>query len=343
MTATAPAYHGPAYYGPDAIRAVVGFEDLVDPVATALTDFSRGLGDAPVPVFAPEGADGDVHVKSAWLPGRTIFTVKVATWFRERARRKGTPGSGIVAAFDCATGDLWALLEDEHHLSDIRAAAAGALAARALARADAAVLGVLGTGVQAYLQVLAAAAERPIREVRVWGRHAPRTAALAAALRTRRPDLRVTPVDHPRAACTGVDLLITATASTEPLVRGEWLAPGLHITAVGADDPNKVELSPSCLHRADRIVVDSRALAAVYGDLARGAATVDDLGELGEVLAGTAPGRRNDEEITIGKLIGLGVEDLAAAEVTIDLLRSASPTGRRPPASARDLHPDTTR
>jgi ornithine cyclodeaminase len=338
MTPTTPADHRPAYYGPAAIRAVVGFEDVVDPVADALIDFSRGLGDAPVAVFAPQGAVGDVHVKSAWLPGRPIFTVKVATWFRERARRKGTPGSGIVAAFDATTGDLCALLEDEHHLSDIRTAAAGALAARTLARADAAMLGVLGTGVQAYLQVLATAAERPIREVRVWGRHASRAAALAAAVRARRPDLRVTPVDHPRAACTGADLLITATASTEPLVRGEWLVSGVHITAVGADDANKVELFPSCLRRADRIVVDSRALAAVYGDLARAPAAVDDLVELGEVLAGTRPGRHNDEEVTIAKLIGLGVEDLAAAGVTLDLLRSTFPT-RPAPASARDIHP----
>jgi ornithine cyclodeaminase len=333
VTASAP----PLHYGPEAIRAAVGFEDLLEPVSTALADFSRGLGDSPVTVFAPAGPDGDVHVKSAWLPGRAIFTVKVATWFRERARRGGTPGSGIVAVFDAATGDLRALLEDEHHLSDIRTAAAGALAARVLARTDATVLGVLGTGVQAYLQVLAALDERPITEVRVWGRRPHRADALAAALRARRPNLRVTPVADPRSVCVGVDLLVTATASTEPLVHGAWLGPGLHITAVGADDPTKAELSADCLRRADRIVVDSRALATTHGDLARVRPRRDDLTELGEVLAGTAPARRDEDEITVCKLVGLGVQDLAAAEVTLARLTGQAPARRQPPASGQDL------
>jgi Ornithine cyclodeaminase/mu-crystallin family len=101
-----------------------------------------------------------VHVKSAWLPGRKYFTVKVATRFLKRSRRSGIPGSGVVAGFDAETGDLRALPEDEHHLSDVRTAAAGADVGRMLARADASVLSVFGSGVQAYLQTLTVAAER---------------------------------------------------------------------------------------------------------------------------------------------------------------------------------------
>lgn len=327
------------HYGPDAIRAAVGFEDVLEPVSAALSHFSAGLGDSPVSVFAPAGVNGDVHVKSAWLPGRAIFTVKVATWFAERARRGGAAGSGIIAAFDAATGDLHALLEDEHHLSDIRTAAAGALAARTLARPDATVMGVLGTGTQAYLQVLAAAAERPITEVRVWGRRPDRASNLVAALRARRPDLRVIVVPDPRSASSGVDLLVTATASTQPLVRAQWLTPGLHITAVGADDTAKLELTAECLRRADRIVVDSRALAAIYGDLARAGMGHDDLVELGELLSGAPTERRDDKEITICKLVGLGVQDLAAAEVTLARLREDLRAAARP-ASALDLQRD---
>jgi len=152
-----PARPGFVYYGPDQIRGAIGFEDAIKPVSDALADFSRGAGEAPVTVFAPRGRDGDVHVKSAWLPGHAIFIVKVATWFTARAAQGDSPGAGIVAAFDARTGDLRALLEDEHHLSDIRTAAAGALATRFLAVPQATVLGVLGSGVQAYLQSLAAA------------------------------------------------------------------------------------------------------------------------------------------------------------------------------------------
>ncbi|MDQ0577995.1 ornithine cyclodeaminase/alanine dehydrogenase-like protein (mu-crystallin family) [Streptomyces rishiriensis] len=143
---------GPAYFGPQEIRSTVGYRDVLEPVAAALRDYSRGLGDSPVAVFAPAGPEGDVHVKSAWLPGRQVFTVKVASWFQERARRGGTPASGVIAVFDATTGDLRALLDDEHHLSDVRTAAAGALGARMMARPDSRVLGVIGAGTQAYLQ-----------------------------------------------------------------------------------------------------------------------------------------------------------------------------------------------
>ncbi|MEU4173090.1 ornithine cyclodeaminase family protein [Streptomyces sp. NPDC026665] len=329
---------GPAHFGPDEIRAAVGYPDVLEPVAAALRDYSRGLGDSPVAVFAPAGPDGDVHVKSAWLPGRRIFTVKVASWFRERARQGKTAGSGVIAVFDASTGDIRALLEDEHHLSDIRTAAAGALAARTMARRDSHVLGVIGSGTQAYLQTLAIADELPLRTVRVWGRRSSRVEALAGALHARRPDLRIVAVDSPRAACEGADVLVTATASTEPLVQAAWLAPGTHVNAVGADDPTKAELSPELLTRADRIVVDSRELTSLHGDLSR--LPERDRrrhAELGEVLAGTASGREGDDEITICKFVGLGVQDLATAEVALDRLGGPRAPGAAAPAHAREV------
>lgn len=137
------------YHGPAEIRAAVNIADLIDPVAAALIDYSRGLGEAPIAFFAPAGRDGDVHVKAAWLPGRAIFTVKVASWFAARAVDGQSAGAGMIAAFDARTGDLRALLQDDHYLSDIRTAAAGALAIRYLARPDARILGILGTGMQA--------------------------------------------------------------------------------------------------------------------------------------------------------------------------------------------------
>jgi ornithine cyclodeaminase len=150
----------------------------------------------------------------------------------------------------------------------------------------------------------------------------------------------VTVSDAPRQACEDVDVLVTATSSTEPLVDAEWLKPGLHITAVGADDPAKVELAPACIARADRVVVDSRALAEVHGDLAHAAVTAGirprrTPAELGELLI-TTVGRTSDNEITICKLIGLGVQDLAAAEITMRRLETAT-TAVRPPASVNDL------
>jgi ornithine cyclodeaminase/alanine dehydrogenase-like protein (mu-crystallin family) len=335
---TAPPTALPAFDAP-AIRAAVAYEHLIEPVARAFADYSQGLGESPVSMFAPAGADGDVHVKSAWLPGSPLFVVKVGSWFR------GHGASGLIIAFDAQTGAPLALLHDDHHLSDVRTAAAGALAARLVARADSRTVGVLGTGVQAYLQVLAVAAERPVTSVRTWGRRAEAAQRVVAALRRRLPlSVDVTAVATPRDACSNVDVLITATSSTQPLVEADWLAPGTHIAAVGADDAGKVELAPACIARADLLVVDSRELTAQYGDLAyalsHGIHPASPAIELGELTGKHTRARTTDDQITICKLIGLGVQDLAAAQVTLERLAAAATTPTAPktqPASALDL------
>ena len=137
--------------------------------------------------------------------------------------------------------------------------------------------------------------------------------------------------------------MVTATASVDPLIEARWLRPGMHVTAVGADDAAKCELAPDCLAAADRIVVDSRNLSSQFGDVARAlrSGAIDPgriAGELGEVAGGVMPGRTGENEITICKLIGLGVQDLAAAEVALERLESGSARPRRP-ASALDLQP----
>ncbi|MEV1176603.1 ornithine cyclodeaminase family protein, partial [Nonomuraea sp. NPDC049784] len=263
-------------YDADAIRAAIGLDDLVDPVARAFADFSDGLGEAPITVFAPGGDQGDVHVKSAWMPGRSVFTVKVAAWFAARATGGRSPSSGFVAVHDATTGDLRALLMDEHHLTDLRTAAAGAVATRLLARQDAATVAVLGTGTQARLQVLAARTVRPIEHVVIWGRRADAARALRASLLAADPPFTVSVADHPRDAVRRADVIVTATSSRRPILEGSWLRPGQHVTSVGADDGTKAELDPACLHRADVLAVDSRENAPLHaGDLRAAGRVVD--------------------------------------------------------------------
>lgn len=316
-------------FGADAIRAAVTFEDLIEPVAAAFVAYSRGDGDAPVSVLYPSSlgkAAGDAHVKSATLRGRPVFTVKVGTWFAKSAAERvarGEPGSGgIIAVFDAESGDARAILHDEHVLSDLRTAAAGAVVARALAPAGVVTAGVLGTGVQAELQALALAAVRPVETMHVWGRDRARAERLAGRLAARLPRSRVTVAANPRSLVEAADVVLAATSSHEPLIHGNWLHPGQHVTAVGADDADKCELDGACLVRADRLIVDSRALTLAYGDvhraIERGEVTPDIVGgEIGEVLDGRVPGRCSEGEITIAKLVGLGVQDLVAAEVAL--------------------------
>ncbi|NUR84431.1 MAG: ornithine cyclodeaminase family protein [Nonomuraea sp.] len=300
-------------HGPEAIRAAVDLPALIEPVAEALADYSRGLGEAPLMVFSPAGEQGDVQVKAAWLPGRGSFTVKVGSSFAAR----NPPNSGCLLVHSAVTGEPYALLMDEHRLTDLRTAAAGAVAARLLAREDAATVAVLGTGVQARLQVLAACAVRPVTSVVVWGRDPVAAGALRDALAGEAREVRVAATGEE--AVSGADLVITATAAREPILRGAWLRPGQHVTAVGADDPTKAELDAGCFARADVLAVDSRELTPrTAGDLR--ASGIEPHTELGELLLGRHPGRVAAEQITVAKLIGLGVQDLAAAETVLSRL-----------------------
>ena len=320
--AAAPALR---IYGAAEIRAALGVDDVLEPVAAAFAAYSRGEGESPVAVLhpSPHGPEaGDAHVKSATLRGRPVFTVKVATWFAAKLARGKPPSGGVILVFDAQTGDALALLRDEHYLSDVRTAAAGAVAARALAPIGIHTAAVLGTGVQAELQALALARVRPYHELFIWGRDPLHAAALAGRLAPRLPGVHVRITERVQHAVERTDVLVTATASREPLVRGEWLRPGQHVTAVGADDTTKCELDALCLRRADRLIVDSCAEAVLHGDIyraiSRGDLAPDAIdGELGEVLAGTVAGRRAPSDITVVKLIGLGVQDLAAAEIAL--------------------------
>jgi ornithine cyclodeaminase len=147
-------------------------------------------------------------------------------------------------------------------------------------------------------------------------------AQLLQRLRQIFPDVSIISAATPEEVVRRASVIITASASAEPLIQGAWLRPGQHITALGADDPQKCELDSASLLRADRLIVDSLTQTARHGDiyraLSRGELSTNNIhGELGQVLAGILPGRTTDDEITIVKLIGLGIQDLAAAEVAL--------------------------
>ncbi|MEU3529809.1 ornithine cyclodeaminase family protein [Streptomyces sp. NPDC038707] len=316
-------------YTADRIRAAVDLADLVEPVADAFTAFSTTEGARAPAMVLPVADCGDSHVKDAHLPGGRHFLVKIANWFPGNRARGLPEGGGLVALFDASTGAVTAVLEDEHYLSDLRTAAAGAVCARALSRPDASRAIVFGTGRQAELQARALTLVRPVRQLSVWGRDHRRAAVLAGRLGRDPPHVDITAAADPERAVRHCDIVVTATASPAPILFGSWLRPGQHITALGADDPAKRELDGACLRRATRVIVDSRELALRYGDVhaavARQEVTEDRVdGEIGDVLAGRVPGRRTADDITVAKLVGIGPQDLAAARTALALLTGAS-------------------
>ena len=311
------------------LRALVGFEDLIEPVSRAFQDFSAGLAQSAMLIMYP-GSDpalGDAYVKTGSIRGHSHYLVEVSPWFALN-QELGQPQGGFVAMFDSATGHTTAIFNDEHYLSDIRTAAAGALAARVLAPESVRVAGVLGTGVQAYWQVRALFSERKFKRLLIWGRDRGKAQALKEKLAPWLPGVEIEVIGGVKQVVEAAEVLLTATTAREPIVRGEWLRPGQHLTAVGADDNTKCELDVLCLKRANLLIVDSRESARDHGEVHRwlkqGALKIEDIhGELGEVLVGCVPGRRTSEEITIAKFVGIGVQDLAAAEVSIDKLKRA--------------------
>lgn len=307
------------------LRANVSFHDLIEPTATAFRDSSAGLGDNGLVVMFPlQNRDrGDVYVKTGTLKGHPVYVVKVSPWFAINAER-GTAQGGFVGVFDSETGHTLAFLNEEHYLSDIRTAAAGALAARLLAPKEVRTATVLGAGVQAYWQVLALRRERSFDTLIVWARNTDKAEALKTRLTQELPGIAITVQRGLENAVRRADVLICATLSREPLVLGSWLHDGQHITAVGADDASKCELDVDVLTKS-RVFVDSLATTAANGDVYRAIESrryslSEVAGEIGELLTGAKVGRTSDRDITVAKFVGIGAQDLAAAEVALEKL-----------------------
>lgn len=313
---------GPRMVSADELRAAIGLEDLIEPMAAAFAQSSAGGAQNGLIVMFPGDRpdDGDVYVKTGVLSGRDVYVVKIAPWFVENVRA-GRPQGGFVAIFDSRTGHARAILNDEHYLSDIRTAASGAVAARLFAPASVSAAGVLGTGVQAQLQCLALHHERPFGRLIVWGRDAAKARAMTERLRSQLPHVAFEIASGIESVVTVSDVLITATLAREPLVHGAWLRPGQLVIAVGADDPTKCELDPAALLRA-RVFVDSLETTAANGCVHRAiheGHALDELvtAELGDVISSRTPARLDPEDIVIAKLVGIGAQDVAAAEVAL--------------------------
>jgi ornithine cyclodeaminase len=290
------------------VRAALPMAACIEAVESALVAYSSGEAELPsvIHLDVPE-ARGEIHVKAGHIHGAPAYAVKVASGFYAA----DPPAiDGLVVVFDAATGAPVAFLLDGGYVTDTRTGAAGGVAARWLAPEHATVVGVVGTGIQARRQVEALRCVRDVTEVRVWGRDADRASAAAS-------DVGGVIAPTVREAVDAADVVITCTASTEPLVRAEWIAPGTHITAVGSDGAGKQELDPELLRRADVLVVDSLDQCRRLGELQHALDVADRAVELGTVCAGTSPGRTSSTQLTVCDLTGVGVQDVAAANAVL--------------------------
>jgi ornithine cyclodeaminase len=305
------------------VQRLVGMADAVTAVreAFAAADQGRAVMPAPLELRLPE-ADGELHVKGAYLRGAPVFAVKTATGFYRNLSRGLPVSGGMTLVYDAETGRLRVLVADGGLLTELRTAAAGALAAELLARREARTAAVIGTGGQARYQLQALLQVRPVEQVRVWGRR--REAAEQYARDMAATGATVSVAVTAREVVEGAEVVITATSASQPLVEAGWLAPGAHVTAVGADMPHKQELDPQILAAADKYVPDSIQAAAACGELHHAIkAGVFDAGsvhgELGALASGRLPGRTREDELTVADLTGLGIQDAAIAALVTRL------------------------
>jgi ornithine cyclodeaminase len=291
------------------VRDALDMTACIEAVERALIAYSSGEAELPgvIHLDVPE-ARGEVHIKAGHLHGAPAYALKASSGFY----LEDPPSiDGVVVVFDATNGEPLAILLDGGYLTDLRTGAAGGVAANWLAPERVDVVAVIGTGIQARQQVAALRAVRPrIRDVRVWGRNAEHAAHAAADL-----DASATPTA--RDAVDGADVIITCTASREPLVWHEWLKPGVHVTAVGSDGAGKQELDPEVLRRADLVVADSIEQCRRLGELQHAPDVVDRAVELGWVCSRGAPGRTSAEQTTVADLTGVGVQDVAAANAAL--------------------------
>ena len=295
------------------VEALLDLNALVDALADAFADLSAGRASMPqrVAAFSPHGLLG---VMPAYLASANVLETKLVTLFEGNAGTELPTHQAAIGVFDPETGAMTALM-DGTYITATRTAAGVALSVRLLAREDARVLAICGTGVQARTHADAVRRVRSFAEVRIAGRDRARVEALAR-------EIDCEPAASFEDAVRGADVVCATTHSPEPVVRGDWLAPGAHVTSVGVN-PQGREVAEDVVAAA-RVFVESRdaALApfpAGSNDLAGVGA--EALTEIGEVVAGTRPGRESADELTLYKSVGIGVMDAAAAALVLDAAR----------------------
>lgn len=298
------------------IRQLVKMPALIDAMEKALVAYSAGKVQQPLRTVLAIGERAFFGSMPAFIEDPPALATKLVVVNPANAAEDRPTHQAAIALLDHVTGELLALL-DGRYITEARTAAVSAAATRRLAREDASVLALIGSGVQAHSHLEAIAEVRKIVSVRVWSPTATHRDRFVDQHRTT-TIASIAAFDSARDAVNGADIIVLATASATPVVRSEWIQPGAHLCAVGACRPDMREMDSELVARG-RLFVDSRISAlAEAGDIVIpiGEGRIDPdhiLGEIGEVIAGRIQGRASATDVTIFKSVGMAVEDVAAA------------------------------
>ena len=303
----------------DQIEPLIAKMDISDAMKKAFIEYSNGNAVIPpVGELIMHQPPGEVHIKYGYIKGGSHYVIKIASGFPQNQKENIKPGQGMMLLFDIQTGIPKAILIDDANLTDIRTAIAGAITSEALSNHDIESFTIIGTGVQARYQAIYVSELMSIKKVKVWGRDQQKANQLKEDL----PNIDINIEEDIEKLVKESRLIITATSSKKPLIQSEWVQPGTHITAVGSDTPEKCELDPKLLSKADLVVADSLEQNIIRGEIyqaiKRSLIDTKSIVEIGDIFAGNKPGRVRKDSITIADLTGVAVQDLTIAQAVFE-------------------------
>jgi ornithine cyclodeaminase len=314
----------PEIFNLEQIKAALERVDVMPAIEEGFVAYSEGkVVVPPVGEMVFEDPPGAVHIKYGYIKNDDYFVIKIASGFHGNLNLGLPPYDGMMLVFSQKTARLESILLDECYLTNVRTAAAGAVAAKYLAPSTVERIGVFGAGVQGRMQVEALLPITDCREVVVWGVDEEELEAYREAMSEHGLNIQTTLTgDEISANC---NLIVTATPSHEPLLKAEQIREGTHITAMGSDTLEKIELDPAILQKADLVVADSIEQCQVRGEISQalkaGVLTNDKVVELGDVIANPDLRRSSDSQITVADLTGVAVQDIQISKAVYEVLR----------------------
>jgi ornithine cyclodeaminase len=296
----------------------IGPRGIRSAIENGFADYTRGnVVVPPVGEMIFENPPGETHIKYGYIRGDDYYVIKIASGFYDNARWGLPTSSGLMLLFSQKTGELVSVLLDECHLTQVRTAFAGAIVADHFGPRQIRCAGILGAGVQGRMQLEYLRYVRDFDRAIVWGIQ--ENELLDYKQHMEAKGFRVTTTLDPAVVAENCNLIVTATPSCKPLLREEQIRKGTHITAMGSDTPEKQELDPAILQKADRVVVDSISQSLLRGEvfhaMKSGAIDRSRLIELGAAIIDPGLRRQCDDEITVADLTGVAVQDIQISKV----------------------------
>ena len=315
----------------DEIKRLIDVPEMIQAIEDGFVLYSEGkVVVPPVGFMHFDEPPGDVHIKYGFVKNDDVYVLKMASGFYNNAELGVSVADGLILVFSQKTGHLKMILLDKAWLTDMRTAAAGAVAARHLAPGIVDNIGIVGTGVQARMQLEILKDVVDCQQCLVWGRDAGKVEKMIGDLKANATiqdwglELKAaTDIDDLVSNC---NLIVTTTSAREPLIRADQVRPGTHITAMGSDDHGKQELSAALLGKADLVVADSISQCVDHGECFHAVENKKieegSILELGNVIRNPELGRGNDEQITVADLTGVAIQDIQIAKMVNQVMNA---------------------